>query len=146
MSKTEYFKAYRAAHREEINAKNKEYNAAHKEQISIRMKARYQSNKEQISARNKACRITQYAILKRSAFERYGNRCACCGETESAFLTIDHVNNDGAKHRKEIGTTSLDLYRWLRNNNYPDGFQLLCANCHLAKTYLGICPHKRRIV
>jgi hypothetical protein len=29
-------------------------------------------------------------------------RCACCGETEERFLTIDHINNDGAEHRRKV--------------------------------------------
>jgi len=31
----------------------------------------------------------------------YGNQCACCGETEKKFLTLDHINNDGTKSEKE---------------------------------------------
>jgi hypothetical protein len=29
-------------------------------------------------------------------FAHYGEQCACCGESERLFLTIDHINNDGA--------------------------------------------------
>ncbi|MBA7683673.1 hypothetical protein ES703_92053 [subsurface metagenome] len=28
------------------------------------------------------------------------NRCACCGESEVRFLTIDHINGNGSEHRK----------------------------------------------
>src|ERR1035437_9280995 len=28
--------------------------------------------------------------------------CKCCGENEIAFLQADHIENDGAAHRKEI--------------------------------------------
>ena len=35
----------------------------------------------------------------RRVLDHYGRACSCCGETEPAFLTIDHVNNDGAEHR-----------------------------------------------
>lgn len=68
--------------------------------------------------------------------------CACCGESEYEFLTIDHVNGGGIKHRKEMGGGSgVDWHKWLKRNNFPDGFQILCMNCNLAKGKLGECPH-----
>jgi hypothetical protein len=66
-------------------------------------------------------------------------KCACCRESHIEFLTIDHINNDGAEHRKEVGHV---LYFWLINNNYPEGFQVLCYNCNMCKGYYGECFHK----
>lgn len=77
---------------------------------------------------------------KQEAMEAYGGQCACCGENELVFLCIDHVNNDGAEHRKEVGSGT-SMYRWLRKNKYPSGFQVLCWNCNAAKSILGKCPH-----
>jgi hypothetical protein len=78
-------------------------------------------------------------------FDHYGRQCACCGERERIFLTIDHVNNDGNKHRKVIGTTR--LYKWLVDNGYPSNFQILCRNCNWAKhANGGICPHQSQKV
>ena len=75
--------------------------------------------------------------------DHYGAFCACCGEVDRTFLTVDHVNNDGAEHRKSIGKGGRRLYMWLRRNNYPVGFQLLCFNCNLGKARnKGVCPHK----
>lgn len=59
------------------------------------------------------------------------------------FLTLDHVLNDGAKHRREIGANGLGVYYWLRDNAFPSGFQVLCWNCNLAKRILGVCPHQK---
>lgn len=91
----------------------------------------------------------KHASLKEQVFEHYGLKCSCqkCPNPEPglAFLTIDHVKNDGAEHRK---TTSF-LYPWLVKNNFPEGFQTLCWNCNCAKGInLGVCPHleNRRIV
>jgi len=64
--------------------------------------------------------------------------CACCGEKHVEFLTIDHIKNDGAKHRKQIKGTS--IYGWLERNDFPEGFQVLCRNCNWAKCF-GNCPH-----
>lgn len=70
----------------------------------------------------------------------YGNKCTCCGETRNQFLSIDHVNGGGNKHRKEIGHGH--VYSWIRRNGFPPDFQILCHNCNLAKGFYGKCPHK----
>ena len=83
------------------------------------------------------------AMLHRKAVEAYGGKCACCGETEWLFLTIDHINNDGAERRKTEHGSGTTFYRWLRNNDYPEDFQVLCYNCNLGKHRNGgVCPHK----
>lgn len=78
---------------------------------------------------------------KNAVFSHYGTRCACCGETEPLFLTVDHMNDDGYIHRKTIRSSS--IYRWLVKNKFPDGFQLLCWNCNCAKGIHGGCPHQK---
>ena len=71
----------------------------------------------------------------------YGGECACCGESIKEFLTIDHINGDGAKDRKIRGVGHT-FYRWLRKNNWPQGrLQLLCWNCNCSKGTRGYCPH-----
>ena len=79
--------------------------------------------------------------LKISAFENYGGVfCACCGESHQEFLTIDHINNDGAQHRRD--EKIINIYRWLKKQNYPEGFRVLCFNCNAAYGLFGYCPHK----
>lgn len=74
---------------------------------------------------------------KVSVIEHYSNgtnKCNGCGATDLRVLTIDHVNGDGSKHRKEIHTKGgRPFYSWLINNKYPDGFQVLCLNCQMIK-------------
>lgn len=86
---------------------------------------------------------------KDEAFQAYGGYvCACCGERERTFLQIDHVNNNGAEHRKQMGYTDGHgrIFRWLRKENYPPGFQVLCANCNWGKHMNGgTCPHQQRV-
>ncbi len=86
--------------------------------------------------------------LWKLVFCHYGEKCTCCGETEPLFLTIDHVNNDGAAHRRSMPdgryATGERMYRWLRDNDFPAGFQVLCMNCNLGKQRNGgVCPHHR---
>lgn len=82
-----------------------------------------------------------YQKLRDQVFAAYGGyKCACCGETQPKFLQIDHVDNDGAEHRRETGGS---IYSWLKKNGFPQkGFQVLCANCNSAKGYYGRCPHQ----
>ena len=76
----------------------------------------------------------------RTVIEHYGSRCACCGETEPIFLTMDHIDGGGTAHRESLNS---GLYRWLIKNGFPDGFQVLCYNCNFGKSRNGgICPHK----
>lgn len=79
--------------------------------------------------------------LREEVITAYGSKCVCCGEDESVFLVLDHINNDGAAHRKEIGKGG-SMYRWIKRNGFPkDLFQILCWNCNAAKSILGRCPH-----
>jgi hypothetical protein len=76
--------------------------------------------------------------IKRDVLTHYGNgNCACvrCGFSDMRALSIDHINGDGAKHRKELSDnpekryTGLRMYKWIQDNKYPDGFRTLCLNC-----------------
>lgn len=68
-----------------------------------------------------------------------GSQCACCGETNSLFLTLDHVQNDGYKEPPQTHM------RWLnakRSNWDSTRYQLLCFNCNCGRARNGgICPH-----
>ena|SRR3990167_2743785 len=81
--------------------------------------------------------------VRLEVLKKYSNNlleCNCCGEKEIKFLTIDHINNDGATHRKII-KQSLDA--WLYKKDFmPNRFQVLCVNCNYAKQWYGKCPHK----
>jgi len=82
---------------------------------------------------------------KQAVIDAYGGRCACCGEDNPVFLSVDHINNDGNLHRKKGGGMGSSLYKWLIKRNFPkDNFQLLCHNCNRGKHLNGgICPHQQ---
>jgi hypothetical protein len=100
--------------------------------------------KEQIAAKAKRKRVRD------AVFAAYGGyKCNCCGETEQLFLSIDHVNNDGAEFRRKLTgkrtSAGYHTYNWLIKNGFPDGYQVLCMNCnHGKRMNNGICPHKVR--
>jgi hypothetical protein len=60
----------------------------------------------------------------------YGGCCSRCGLSDLDVLNIDHVNDDGRKHRALAGSR---LYRWIKRNHFPSDLQVLCANCNLKK-------------
>src|SRR5690242_3349065 len=81
---------------------------------------------------NKDCR-ERHQQVRLEVLSHYGNQCACCHITNIEFLGIDHVEGGGVAHRKTLNRSN--IYYWLRTNNYPEGFQILCHNCNLAKGF-----------
>lgn len=107
----------------------------------------YWKNREIISERKKA----SIKRLKLEVLFHYGSnppKCACCGETIIEFLTIDHIFKRGDEHRKKIKRFGSSFYQWLKQNGFPDGYQVLCWNCNWGKTIKdgGICPHKVKFI
>lgn len=83
-------------------------------------------------------------FLRKSVLDYYGRVCVCCGETTEQFLSLDHIHNDGAEHRRKIrGKNAGSIYSWIVRNKFPAGFQTLCHNCNFAKSRYGICPHEK---
>jgi len=88
--------------------------------------------------------------VRDAVFGAYGGyRCACCGETERKFLTLDHVSNDGAAMRRETFGSRFAAghrtYAWLLRKSFPVGYQVLCMNCNHGKRMNdGVCPHQVR--
>lgn len=125
---------------------------AHRARINDRQNAQ---RAERLAAMTPEERAAFHAVLNAKSKEQrdavrdavylaYGGyRCACCGETERMFLSIDHVNNDGAEHKRTCKIrTGEQLYRWLIRNKFPVGFQILCMNCQWGKrNNNGVCPH-----
>lgn len=81
--------------------------------------------------------------IRDEVYEKYGGAvCKCCGETRVVFLVLDHIHGGGYRHRQQVGS-GVRLYYWLKRNNYPYGFQVLCQNCNVGKwRNKGICPHE----
>ncbi len=86
---------------------------------------------------------------KQRVIDYYGGKCLCCGELGLIFLTIDHIDENGAEHRRQISPKFKNrvpggdnFYRWLEDHEMPDGFQTLCYNCNIGKHRNGgTCPH-----
>lgn len=140
-SKTIYLKWYEKNHEKCIEKARERYIEYYREERAIQAREWRKKN----SVKIKETRRKKNIELKISTFEAYGGAlCACCGEDHIEFLSIDHINGNGIQHRKEIGGSGgAHIYRWLKKNDYPLGYQVLCFNCNIAKGLFGICPHQK---
>jgi len=112
----------------------RQYYQKNKENIKLKCHNYYLAHKPQAFARIKKER----RAIKREVLTHYGNgklACVQCGFDNIAALTIDHINNDGASDRNHTTHQKVGhlIYRWLKNHNYPEGYQTLCMNCQWVK-------------
>ncbi len=126
---------------------SKEYYKKNKKRINEQHRQYYLRNRNKIREQNSITAMNTHRELKDIIFEHYGRHCNCnkCPETNSKFLTIDYVNNDGNKDKTPMGNKrqSTTLYRHIVAMNFPDTYQILCMNCNFGKKINnGVCPHK----
>jgi hypothetical protein len=112
--------------KEQIRIAHERYRILH--QDKIKLKKHYDRIKEKIIA-----------------FYIYSNgnmQCLLCGNSEFICLGLDHIGG-GTQHRKLIAKANYNIYNLLRQQNFPDGYRLLCQNCNFT-TYLDglIIRHK----
>lgn len=89
-------------------------------------------------------RRASYLKFKKQVFDAYGNRCACCGESNLKFLTLDHVQNQGATHRRSLKQGTYYVFKSVIEAGFPkDLYRLLCWNCNCGRAMNGgVCPHE----
>ena len=129
---------YRANNREQIKEYNREWQASNRERIK--------ASRRDYEARNQE-RITSYQHKRRTddnreLLELLGNECKCCGEAYLPALAVDHVNGDGAEHKKELRYNPSHSYflKHLKAGTLKRPIQLLCHNCNIAKGTDLTCP------
>lgn len=105
----------------------------HAEELAKRQKKRDSQKNYQREYRRK---------VKAEVFAYYSNgipECKLCGLKDMRVLCLDHINNNGREHRRQISPKghcgSMAVYSWLRKRNYPEGFQVLCHNCNAIKEH-----------
>jgi len=80
----------------------------------------------------------QRALLRTEILYNYsGGKMVCsrCGFDDVRALDLDHIENGGGSHRKQIGRrgATYDIYAALKRDNFPSGYQVLCRNCNWIK-------------
>ncbi len=114
----------------------KYWNENNKEKIS----EWFRKNKERVAPIKIMRERARRDKIKDEVLSHYSNSdypvCIKCGFDDIRALSIDHINEDGSEQRKHLSAAKhggARFYKWLKNNNYPDGYQTLCMNCQFIK-------------
>ncbi len=122
--------------------KNPDY---HREYREKNIEKRRQWNREWIANNRERYNESKYAYrarVKETVISYYSNgtmRCAVCGVNDIDVLCLDHINDDGAEMRKKYRTSGRgngagqNTYEAVKKLGFPEGLQVLCANCNLKK-------------
>lgn len=108
---------------------SRSYYQTHREQQIAKVKKWVVENRAKVRASTKT-RRQRDKVDTLSHYSGSPPYCQRCGFSDLRALQIDHVNGGGVKHLHGIGE---HIYYWLRSHNYPDGYQVLCANCNWIK-------------
>jgi hypothetical protein len=95
-------------------------------------------------------RVINNNSRKLRVLTHYGPRhhLKCCWKgcpiADIDMLSLDHINNDGAKHREKLtngknkrhGGGGRSAYRDVEKRGFPPGFQTLCFNHQMKKQFM----------
>ena len=57
-------------------------------------------------------------------------QCYKCGDKNLNHLSVDHIDGGGHKQKRKIKGS---IYIWLKKEEFPIGYQILCMNCQTIK-------------
>ena len=127
--------------------KSREYQARHKAKDPIAYAAKkaalnrnwIERNRERYNRAKSEYRFK----LKIEAIDHYSNGTMCCGicgfGADIDALCLDHIQDNGATHRKDLGcggrglSGGTTIYERLKALGWLPGLQVLCANCNTIK-------------
>jgi hypothetical protein len=95
----------------------------------------YAKKSHQLHREERLQKSRDYKIrLKIELLSHYGldGQAKCCwpecGITDMDMLTLDHIHDNGAEHRKQLSSSSHTMYNFIKKHNFPPDFQTLCHN------------------
>lgn len=123
--------------------RTKEWQVKNKTQLKIYNKERWQKKGIEMAKRYRPYSRNYRRKLKEQVLRHYSLNLKCVGWngvkcpfdcSDMRCLSIDHIEGGGLEHRKKIRSNNgTGFYRWLRDHNYPKGYQVLCMNCQFIK-------------
>lgn len=142
--KSKQDKEYRERNKDKVKAHKHEYYLENRDDIIEKVCLYAKENRIAHNLRGKKAKEK----CKLGVFSAYCDdvvKCKNCTEDDIGILTIDHIDGNGADHRREIqgknnGGGGSNFYRWLKKNNYPTGFQVLCFSCQFRKRAIELKP------
>ena len=153
----EKIKEYKKKYNVECKDVIKKYQRANVEKISNRRKARRQAHLEEEFEAIRKYRIENKDAIHQQQKERrdalrlevithYSPNLCCeiCGENHYEFLALDHKLNNGADHRRRVGS-SFRIYLDVKNSEYPDEYRVLCHNCNLKYRDNSKCANRIKV-
>jgi len=136
--KLEYAKHHKETNRQKILAFHQHYYQTHREnwiKSNAKRTLRYSIDPifraKRLKQRQDNYERRRLKVL--SAYSAGTLSCIVCGFNDVRALNIDHINEVGSKHKNRLGGCILTKY--LIDNNYPPGYQVLCSNCNAIKEY-----------
>jgi len=114
---------------------HKGYYEKHKDYFVSYSKTRWKKNKKTLKSKY----VESWHKIQDKFFEMYGNKCACCGESQREFLTIEHIHGQKGLNKE----SSYQAYTRAIREYREDIYQILCMNCNHAKGIYGYCPHNK---
>lgn len=134
---------YRLANPEKAKGTARRYFVANRDKARVWGRKSAVKNRASINRKGRE----RWAALRAEVIAAYGGKCHCCTETIISFLNLDHVAQDGAKHRKQFNGSNVGVYRWAKVNGYPSTLRIACFNCNIASFRNGgICPHQMGVL
>ena len=140
-------KRYKQRHPARVRAARRAYYRRKRKYFTRLMRARRKKNP--VLFRRYA--RTANDKLRQEVFTHYCHgrpRCMCpgCDIQELAFLTLQHLRGGGTQQRRTLGPagTGTNFYYWVRKVGYPKYLTVFCANCNIAASRFGGCPHRRK--
>lgn len=135
---SEYLKVYSKRTRKIINFRQRLRRRTHRETVlAIEKKSKLKNREVRLR------KMKDYLkALKHRVYDIYGNKCACCGDTNKEFFAVDHIGGGGTQERRKLGSRGIFLAA-LKPDFQKDKYQLLCHNCNMSLGFFGYCPHNQ---
>ena len=139
----EYHKAYYLANIDKYKEYSHQYYLDHKEEDKERNKEYTKQwrldnpEKVKLQGQRSVQRLKVHVLFH---YSKNDPSCVRCGNADVDVLCIDHIHGDGNQQRKRDKTgLGNAFYGWLKRNNFPEGFQVLCWNCNIKKRIREHC-------
>ncbi len=103
--------------------------------------------KEKYREKNRLKKRAYNALERVEVLKHYSPNLICvrCGFSDLRALSLDHIKGGGNKERIRLRRRGVNFYRWLKQNGYPNIYQVLCMNCQFIKRHENGEERKPRV-